>query len=108
VLAYKGEKYLISGDIILQNTGTTVQDLSLYMKSLRRVKDLNCDYVLVSHSYDTEPDSVLMPAAPKIEAYIKYREDRDEAIVKALNDQPGKKATKEKLYDIIYGPRNLD
>ena len=55
------------------------------MKSLKKVHSLNLDYLLVSHSLDLETENIVHEAQPKLEAYIKYREDRNEMIKEVLN-----------------------
>lgn len=47
----------------------------------------------------------MVDGKPKLEDYIKYREDRDKIIVDSFN---GKQLSKDELYDIIYGSRGLE
>ena len=62
-------------------------------------------HICLPHSLDNSLDSIVVNGKEKLEDYIKYREDRDKAIVACFRD--GDKLTKDELYDVIYGPRNL-
>ena len=74
--------YLFSGDIILGSPSTVVEDLPLYMQTLKKLRDEqehHFDYVCVPHSVNLSADStdtVIMDGPKKLEEYIKYREDR--------------------------------
>ena len=76
------ESILFSGDIILGTPSTVVEDLHVYMDTLRMLRDTKqyqCDKICVPHSvgFDEEDSSsVIMDAESKLLDYIKYREDR--------------------------------
>ena len=74
--------YLFSGDIILGAPSTVVEDLPLYMETLKKLRDEeehHFDYVCVPHSVSlgsNDADTVIMDGPKKLDEYIKYREDR--------------------------------
>lgn len=80
------ESYLFSGDIILGTPSTSVQDLKPYMESLYNLRKETFEHICLPHSVDEEPCSILVEGKPKLEAYIKYREDRDQAIISCFTD----------------------
>ena len=55
---------------------------------------------------DNSPESIIVDGKPKLEAYIKYREDRDKAILECFKTS-GRALSKPELYDAIYGGRGL-
>ncbi len=76
-----GESVLFSGDIILGTPSTVVEDLSVYMKTLRMLRDkFTFQWVCTTHSIsldeDLVPHTIMMDGPSKLAAYIKYREDR--------------------------------
>jgi glyoxylase-like metal-dependent hydrolase (beta-lactamase superfamily II) len=56
------EQILISGDIILGSPSALVQDLDVYLKTLRKLQDFKIDYILLPHSTSLDPTDVLVPA----------------------------------------------
>jgi glyoxylase-like metal-dependent hydrolase (beta-lactamase superfamily II) len=56
------EQILISGDIILGTPSALVQDLDVYLKTLRKLQDFKIDYILLPHSTSLDPTDVLVPA----------------------------------------------
>ena len=70
------EKVLICGDIILGVPSASIQNFSHYMKSLAILKEMNFDWILLPHTTDFEPESVMVKAKQKIEDYIEYRHVR--------------------------------
>jgi len=81
VSAYSNETFLFSGDIILGTPSTTVQDLLSYMESLYSLRKEEFQHICLPHSIDMKSESVIVKGREKLEAYIKYREDRDKAII---------------------------
>ena len=74
----KPETILFSGDIILGSPSTWVEDMSAYMKTLNKLKQIEYEFDLVAVPHSTrldyrEPELVLMEGSPKLDAYIKYR-----------------------------------
>lgn len=104
--AGKEEAYLFSGDIILGTPSTSVQDLSDYMETLYALRKEEFKHICLPHSTDMTDECVIVSGKQKLEDYIKYREDRDKAIIACFSD-PLDKLTKQELYDVIYGSRNL-
>jgi glyoxylase-like metal-dependent hydrolase (beta-lactamase superfamily II) len=76
------ERALFSGDLILGGSTTVIPpddgDLRLYLKSLRRLLDLDVARIYPGHG------PVLEPARPVIEGYIAHRLEREAQIVDAL------------------------
>ena len=99
------EQYLFSGDIILGSPSTIVQEMSTYMDTLYKLRKEDFSHIVVPHSMDLNPDSIIFDGKSKLEAYITYREDRDKAIVNCLREHPG--INKDELYEYIYGSRGL-
>ena len=56
------EQILISGDIIMGTPSALVQDLDVYLKTLRKLQDFKIDYILLPHSTSLDPTDVLVPA----------------------------------------------
>ena len=110
LMNYQHERILFSGDIILDSPSTLVQDLPTYMKTLYRLRDtpeFTFDFICTTHSLDLGEGSderICMPGPAKLDAYIKYREIRLENMLQIIRDAP---ATREQLYEAMYGDRNL-
>ena len=75
------ETFLFSGDIILGTPSTSVQDLPSYMDSLYSLRKEDFHHICVPHSIDMQRESIIVKGREKLEEYIKYREDRDKAII---------------------------
>jgi glyoxylase-like metal-dependent hydrolase (beta-lactamase superfamily II) len=80
------ETFLFSGDIILGTPSTSVQDMSSYMETLYALRKESFEHICLPHALDNAPESIVVAGREKLEAYIKYREDRDAVIVKTLTD----------------------
>ena len=80
------EEILISGDIILGTPSALVDDLDTYLATMRDLQKRHLDFILLPHSLSYEPSDVLVPAHPKIDDYILYREDRLAQLLQALKD----------------------
>ena len=75
------EKVLFSGDIILGSPSTVVEDLTVYMYTLFKLRDnFSFDWICTTHSTSLEddacPESIMMDGPSKLGEYIKYRVDR--------------------------------
>ena len=70
------ETHLVTGDVILGSPSSVVEDLDTYLTTLRKIQALPIDYLLLPHSLGLEQDQVMVPAKEKIQAYLKYREER--------------------------------
>lgn len=79
--AKKHQQFLFSGDIILGTPSTSVQDLHEYMDSLYMLRKEDFSHICLPHSIDNNLDSIIVNGKEKLEDYIKYREDRDKAIM---------------------------
>lgn len=67
---------LIVGDIVLGSPSAVVDDLSIYLDTLKSLTKVKIDTLLLPHSLAHTPDLIRVPAQEKLLAYIKYREDR--------------------------------
>ena len=50
-------------------------------KTLYSLRKEHFEHICLPHSNDMHPDSILVEGKSKLEAYIKYREDRDKSIL---------------------------
>jgi hypothetical protein len=48
-----------------------------YMETLYSLRKECFHHICLPHALDNEPQSIIVEGKPKLEAYIKYREDRD-------------------------------
>jgi hypothetical protein len=51
------------------------------MDTLYSLRKEHFEHICLPHSNDMHPDSILVDGKSKLEAYIKYREDRDKSIL---------------------------
>lgn len=51
------------------------------MDSLYSLRGECFEHICLPHALDNEPHSILVDGKIKLEAYIKYREDRDKSII---------------------------
>lgn len=58
-----------------------------YMDSLYSLRKEQFDYICLPHSLDNHVESICVEGKPKLEQYIKYREDRDKTILQVLKDK---------------------
>ena len=79
--------------------------MKTYMQTLYSLRKESFSHICLPHTADLDPLSIIVDGKPKLEDYIKYREDRDKAIVAAF--VPDVPLSFEKLYEVIYGSRNL-
>jgi hypothetical protein len=75
------------------------------LDTLRTLQKTKLDWLLLPHSISYDPEDVIVEAKTKIDDYLEYREERLEQMKSAI-EQKGK-ASKEDLYQILYGPKNL-
>ena len=76
------------------------------MQTLYSLRHECFSHICLPHTADLDPASIVVDGKPKLEDYIKYREDRDQAIVQCFHSH--KELTKDQLYEAIYGSRNLE
>ncbi len=84
---------------------TSVQEMKTYMDTLYSLRKETFNHICLPHTADLSPQSIIVDGKSKLEDYIKYREDRDKAIVAAFKQDES--LSLEELYDVIYGMRNL-
>ena len=77
---------------------------------------MDLDWLLLPHSVElSSPDSIMVAAGPKIAAYVDYRVSRMNEILncfdKAKDDSAAanqiENKSRQQLFDILYGPKNL-
>lgn len=68
------------GDHILGTPQVVSIDLSQYMKSLYKMRNYKADKYALSHSTELVKDEILVDAKSKLEAYISFREKKEEEV----------------------------
>lgn len=70
--------------------------------------------IYLSHSLELDKNSIIVDADSKIKAYIKYRMDREKFLLEnlkvrniSLTCQKQEKMTKDGLFNLMYGDRDL-
>lgn len=101
-----GETHLVSGDVILGSPSSIVEDLDVYLTTLKRIKSLELDFLLLPHSLGLEKEFVMVPAKSKISAYLSYREERLEQLLNAVKSS--KESNRDTLYEQLYGDKGLN
>ncbi len=76
------------------------------METLYSLRKETFNHICLPHTADLNTHSIIVDGKTKLEDYIKYREDRDKAIVAAFKPDEALLSF-EQLYEVIYGPRNL-
>lgn len=56
------------------------------MDSLYSLRCECFEHICLPHALDNEPNSIVVDGKIKLEAYIKYREDRDKSIIACFNN----------------------
>jgi glyoxylase-like metal-dependent hydrolase (beta-lactamase superfamily II) len=95
--AWAGARTIFSGDTILGNSSSSVQNLKQYMSSLELLARQRPDTICPGHG------QVIHDGARRINWYIEHRRQREEQIVEAL---AAGAATVEQIVTAVY-PRNL-
>lgn len=96
VLQLQEENAVFSGDTILGEGTTVFADLTAYMKSLRRIRDLNPDVIYPAHG------PVLKEPIDTIDFYIRHREEREKMILDILEKQSGHPLLTEDIVRFMY------
>ncbi len=77
MITHDEKRILFPGDAILGSESACFVNLELYMADLYRLKALNYDKICLVHTLADSPSDLMVPALPKIEAYIAYRLERE-------------------------------
>jgi len=72
-----GESILFPGDMILGSPSVSCDDMTQYMKDLKRVEEMGFDHAYLSHTMSLEEEAVVVDAKSKIRDYIEYREHKE-------------------------------
>lgn len=62
----------------------SLDNLIDYMKSLKKLESMGFDLIYLSHSLELKKEAIVLDAIPKIKAYIKYREEREQFVLENL------------------------
>ena len=65
-----------------------MDDLEQYLRDLRRMASMKFGKLVLVHTLGYQIDNIIVDAAPKIDAYIKYRLDKEEYIFSLIKDHP--------------------
>jgi glyoxylase-like metal-dependent hydrolase (beta-lactamase superfamily II) len=96
----ESEGVLFTGDTILGESGTTINDLSVYLESLSELRRLpNLRLICPGHG------PVMDDPVGYIDAYIEGRHQRERQILDALAQSP--ELTSWGIMEAVYGDRHL-
>ncbi|XP_026683122.1 endoribonuclease LACTB2 [Diaphorina citri] len=96
VLKLEEENVVFSGDTILGEGTTVFSDLISYIESLRRIRSLKPDIIYPAHG------PVVEEPIKTIDYYIKHREEREQSILKILEQFKGEPKSVEDIVRQMY------